>query len=87
MSICIIMAYSTDLRKKVMDYLGKGHSQRQAKKVFGISLYTVNKWHRQYLDTGSLENKYPSRRVRKLVPEKLIVYVMLKSTLMLTCRR
>ena len=58
-----------------MEYLGKGHSQRDAKKVFGISLYAVNRWHRQYQGTGSLENNYPSHRRRKLDREKLMAYV------------
>lgn len=30
-----------------MEYIGKGHSQRQAHRVFGIRLATVNKWRRQ----------------------------------------
>jgi transposase len=69
------MAYSIDLRKKVMEFLGRGHSQREARKVFGICLDTVNKWHVRYQQTGSLDNKYPSSRRRKLDPEKLIAYV------------
>ena len=69
------MAYSTDLRKKVMEFVAQGNSQRHAHKVFGLARATVNKWHRQYQETGSLENSYPSRRHRKLDPEKLLVYV------------
>ena len=69
------MAYSIDLRKKVMEFLGRGHSQREAQKVFGICLATVNQWHRRYQQTGNLENNYPCRRRRKLDPEKLIAYV------------
>jgi transposase len=69
------MAYSIDLRKKVMEYLGKGHSQREAREIFGICFSTINDWLRQYQETGSLENNYPPRRRRKLDPEKLIAYV------------
>jgi Transposase and inactivated derivatives len=75
MPIYIIMAYSIDLRKKVIEYLGRGNSQRQAQQVFGICLVTINQWHRQYQDTGSLGTNYPCRRRRKLDLEKLISYV------------
>ena len=75
MSIYIIMAYSIDLRKKVIDFLGRGHSQREAQKVFGVGLSAVNRWHQQYHATGSLKNKYPCRRYRKLDMAQLKSYV------------
>ena len=69
------MAYSKDLKKKVMEYLQKGNSQRSAEKVFGINLSTVNEWHQKYQRTGSLENKPPVRKPKKIDPEKLKEYV------------
>jgi len=36
------MSYSTDLGEKVIAYLGYGHSQRQAKDTFHVSLSAVN---------------------------------------------
>jgi len=75
MPIYSIMAYSTDLRKKVMEYLGKGHSQRDAKKVFGVGLSAINRWHQQYQATGSLNTNYPRSRKRKLDMKKLQAYV------------
>ena len=69
------MAYSTDLRKKVMEYLGRGHSQREAKKVFGVGLSAINSWHQQYQATGSLKPKYPRSRNRKLDIKNLQAYV------------
>lgn len=69
------MAYSTDLRKKVIAFLSRGHSQREAQKVFGVGLSAVSRWHRQYQATGSLSNNYPCRRHRKLDMEKLQAYV------------
>ena len=69
------MAYSVDLRKKVIEYLESGHSQRKARDVFGISLSTINKWHQQYTKTGRLEDKKPNRSFKKLDPEKLQNFV------------
>lgn len=69
------MAYSEDLRKKVIEYLAKGHSQREAHRVFGISLWAVNKWHQKYQKTGELKDNPPRRNFKKLDPEKLKAYV------------
>lgn len=53
----------------------KGHSQREAQRIFGINLVTVNKWSQQYQKTGDLKKKAHSRSFKKLDPEKLMVYV------------
>jgi len=69
------MAYSEDLRKKVIEYLSRGHSQREARDVFGITLTTVNRWHQLYIKTGKVEDKKPCRGFKKLDPVKLQEYV------------
>jgi len=69
------MAYSEDLRKKVLEYLEEGHTQGSAKKVFKIGLTTIKRWKKQYEETGSLAKKTLKRSFRKLDPEKLSVYV------------
>ena len=70
------MAYSVDFRKKVVEYLLKGHSQRAAASTFGIHQETVNQWYQQYRKTGSLKKKLPIRKFRKIDPQKLKIYVM-----------
>jgi transposase len=69
------MAYSEDLRIKVMEYIGKGHSQREAQKVFNINLETINRWHQKYRQTGEIKDKKPCRGFKKVDPKKLEVYV------------
>jgi transposase len=69
------MAYREDLRKKVIEYLSEGHSQRQAKETFHISLSTINKWSQQYQKTGDLKKKPLNRSYKKLNPEELRAYV------------
>ena len=69
------MAYSVELRKKVMEYLSAGHTQREASGVFHISLNTVNKWSQRYQKTGKLADEKPYRTFRKLDPEKLEAYM------------
>jgi len=69
------MAYSTDLRKKVMEFLQKGRSMSQAREAFGISEFTVNKWKRLLERTGSPEDEPRQATFKKLDPEKLEAYV------------
>lgn len=69
------MAYSEDLRKKVIEYLALGHTQREARDVFHISLAAINRWSQLYQKTGKLEDKRPCRSYKKLDPEKLKDYV------------
>jgi transposase len=69
------MAYSKDLRKKVIAYLLDGHTQREARDVFRISLTAINRWNQLYTKTGKLEDKKPQRTFKKLDPEKLKEYV------------
>ena len=69
------MAYSEDLRKKVMEYLESGCSQVSAQKVFNVSLSAIKGWKKQYAETGSLKNKPLNRTFKKLDPEKLTAYV------------
>ena len=69
------MAYSEDLRKKVIKYLEEGHTQREASKTFGINTGTVNRWHQKYEKTGEVKDAPPRRGFKKLDPEKLKAYV------------
>jgi transposase len=36
--------YSLDLRKKVIDYISQGNTQKQTSQVFGIHKNTINRW-------------------------------------------
>lgn len=42
------MAYSVDLRKKTIEYIEAGHTQRQASATFNINLGTINKWSQHF---------------------------------------
>jgi transposase len=71
----MFMAYSKDLREKVIAYLLDGHTQREARDVFHISLTAINRWNQLYTKTGKLEDEKPRRTFKKLDPEKLKEYV------------
>ena len=70
------MAYSEDLKQKAVNCIGRGKSQREVAKLFGLSLDTVNKWWQKYRDTGDLKNKPPQPRpFKKIDPEKLRAHI------------
>ena len=69
------MAYSVDTRKMVLDYLANGHTQEEAKRELGISVPSMTKWLKMLRETGSLEDKEPQRKPRKLQDEELKAYI------------
>lgn len=63
--------YSKDLRKKVINYLNKGKTQKEASEVFEVHRNTVSRWNNRYKKEGSYEAKerlgYKSRLDYKMV--------------------
>ena len=49
--------YSSDLRKKVINYLNKGKSKKEVSEVFGLHRNTVSRWNTRYKKEGSYEAK------------------------------
>ncbi|MBL3284920.1 IS630 family transposase domain protein [Rickettsiales endosymbiont of Paramecium tredecaurelia] len=50
--------YSEDLRKRVVGYIQKGKTQKEASEVFGIHSNTVHRWWARY----NKEGNYSARR-------------------------
>lgn len=56
------MAYSVDLRKRVVDFVTSGGSKSEASRRYKISLWCVNDW----CERPSLEALKPTGRPRKM---------------------
>ena len=69
------MAYSEDLRERVLAYLSEGHTQENARKVFKVGRSTMRRWKKQLNEQGHLKNKPLNRSFRKIDPEKLATYI------------
>jgi len=69
------MAYSEDLRERVLAYLAEGHTQENARKVFKVGRSTMRRWKKQLNEQGHLKNKPLNRSFRKIDPEKLATYI------------
>ena len=66
------MAYSKDFRKKAIEYMDAGHTQKELKEVFGIYPSEISKWRKLLAETGSLKPQYPKTRNRKIDKAKLV---------------
>ncbi len=50
-------AYSSDLRKRVIEAVASGVSRHEAAELFGIAVSTAVKWWQHWHDTGSMAPK------------------------------
>ena len=46
--------YSKDLRKKIIAYLDKGKTQKEASEVFGVHRNTISRWNVRYRNEGNM---------------------------------
>jgi transposase len=71
------MAYSIDLRKKVLKHREK-HSLRNTSETFGVSVTTILDWEKLLKTNGKLEKRPLNRTFKKIDPEKLAEYILEK---------
>lgn len=69
------MSKSKDLRIATVKYRLNGHTLVETAKVFGVGKTAVNRWEKQYKETGDLSNKQFKRGFKKIDPEKLKTYI------------
>jgi transposase len=69
------MAYSVDLRERVIAYLQEGHTQEETRVVFKVGTSTIKRWLSLLSETGSLEKGELERRPRIYESEKLNAYI------------
>ena len=65
------VAYSTDLRRKVVEHIKQGHSKTETSKIFGVSIGIIAKWEKKEKN-GNLKDDKPKRPWRKIDPDALI---------------
>jgi transposase len=69
------MAYSTDTREMVLNYLKQGHTYEQARRELGVGISTIKEWKKLLNETGSLEKRPLERFARKFPSAELRAYV------------
>lgn len=68
------MAYSVDLRVKVLSYVRVSNNRLEASKIFGVSLRTIVKWLKMERE-GNICDPKPKRPWKKIDPEMLLAEV------------
>ena len=68
------MAYDKKFRERVLQYIDKGHTIKEAHEVFGISTYSIKKWRKLRRETGELKDRQRKERHKKIDPVKLVAY-------------
>jgi len=51
------MGYDKKHREKVLEYIDKGHTSREAHEMFGVGTTTISQWKVLKKETGKLENR------------------------------
>ncbi|MDE6004658.1 MAG: transposase [Oscillospiraceae bacterium] len=69
------MGHSKDFKERAVSYRLEGHTVTETSRIFGIGTDTLNRWGRQYRETGDLSAKPLNRTFWKIDPEKLKRYV------------
>lgn len=69
------MGHSKDFKERAVSYRLEGHTIAETSKIFRIGTDTLNRWVRQYRETGDLSKKPLNRTFRKIDPEALKKYV------------
>ena len=66
------MGHSKDFKERAVAYRMEGHTVAETSRIFGIGTDTLNRWLRQYKNTGDLSKKPLNRTFKKIDPVKLI---------------
>ena len=70
------MAYSVDLRSRVLDFVEKpGNTQEKASEIFKVSVSAITRWRALLSETGSLEKRELNRTAPIFESEKLQAYI------------
>jgi transposase len=69
------MSYSVDYRKRVLEYIEEGHTQKEAQKVFKVGSTTIKEWKKLLSETGSLEKRPLNREARVYKSDELCAYI------------
>ena len=68
------MAYDIKFRKRVLNYINKGHTIRETAQTFEIDTKTILRWRKLDKETGQLQDHPKESWHKKIDPVKLEAY-------------
>ena len=69
------MAYDEKFRCRALEYWAAGHTKKETALVFKVNPDTLQKWKKQFEETGNLESKTRRETWRKIDPARLVKYL------------
>jgi transposase len=69
------MAYSIDLRSRVIDFIREGYTQEETGAIFNVGVSTIKRWLALLSETGNLEKRPLNRSASIYDSEKLKAYI------------
>jgi transposase len=69
------MAYSSDTRRLVLNYLDRGHTYEEARRELGVGISSIKEWKKLLKETGSLEMRPVERATSKFHSIELEAYI------------
>jgi transposase len=69
------MAYSIDLRSRVIGFIRAGHTQEETGTIFNVGVSTIKRWLALLSETGSLGKRPLNRSASIFNSEKLKAYI------------
>jgi len=70
-----MQAYSIDLRKKVIEFIAQGNTQKLATQVFNLNKATVNRWCLRYKKEGHIAPRKNLGKKAKVTKEDFEIYI------------
>ena len=77
------MAYSVDLRSRVIEFIKEGNTQERARVVYKVGTSRIKRRLSLLSETGSLEKRAITRKAPKYEAEKLNAYIESKPNALL----
>ena len=68
------MAYDKKYRTRVLGYIDEGHTQEEAREIFGVGRTTIKRWRKLRKETGDLKDRRRKEWHKKIDPVKLRAY-------------
>ena len=69
------MSYTTQYRKRTIEYREEGHTLEETSRVFKVSISTIRDWEKRLKESGSLEKSELNRPQKKVDLQRLEAYV------------
>lgn len=70
-----MQAYSTDLRKKVIEFITQGNTQKLGAQIFNLNKATVNRWWLRHKKEGHINPRKNLGKKPKVTKEDFEIYI------------